>query len=198
LLQYSFFGVSAAPAQAQTIVDVATGDEYGETFSTLVDFVVEAELAGALSDESASVTVFAPTNDAFAELPAYVADALERNPELLTDILLYHVAGEELMASDVLAQSRIETLQGESLRVNLQDGDPYVDRSAIIVTDVDASNGVVHAIDRVLIPNSVYKAVVADMRAELRSILESIQEVRMDQLEKVRLGSDRGHGWGNR
>ena len=180
-----FFGIGSA-ASAQTIVDIATGDEFGPTFSTLVGFVDQADLVETLADEDASFTVFAPTNDAFAALPSYVTNALGNNPELLTDILLYHVVGEELFAEDVLSMKRIETVQGEKLRVNMRDGQPHVDDSQIIVTDVDASNGVIHAIDEVLIPNTVYRAVIKDIRVQVRDLLKQIRDVRQDQLHKIR------------
>ena len=177
-----FFGASTA-ANAQTIVDIAQSDS---NFSDLVDAVVAQDLAGALSDEDASLTVFAPTNDAFDALPAYIGTALENNPDLLTDILLYHVVGEELFAEDVLDERRIKTLQGESLRVSLRDGAPFVDDSEIVDTDIDASNGVVHVIDEVLIPNSVYREVIKDIRTQVRDLLKLIRDVRQDQVHKFR------------
>lgn len=177
-----FFGGAVAPASAQTIVDVATNDPQ---FSSLVDAVVAQDLVDTLNSDG-PFTVFAPTNDAFADLPAYVGNALADDPDLLTDILLYHVVAGELMATDVLAERHIETVQGESLRVKLRGGDPYIDNSAIVATDVVAENGVVHVIDTVLIPNSVYHAVIEDLRMQVRDLLEMMRDVRKDQLEKVR------------
>ncbi len=86
------------PAQAQTIVEIAQGDEQ---FSSLVDSVVAEELVETLSSEG-PFTVFAPTNDAFASLPGYAARALAAYPDALGDILLYHVVPGEFMAGDLL------------------------------------------------------------------------------------------------
>jgi uncharacterized surface protein with fasciclin (FAS1) repeats len=177
-----FLGGSVAPVSANTIVDIASSDEQ---FSSLVDAVVAADLADTLAS-AGPFTVFAPTNSAFEDLPSYVTDTLEKNPELLGDILLYHTVGRELFAADVLKQKRIKTVQGESLRVNLRGGAPFVDNAKIIATDVDASNGVVHVIDTVLIPNSVYQAVIHDLRAQLHETITTMAEVRKDQVSKTK------------
>lgn len=177
-----FMSSTASTASAQTIVDIAAGDPQ---FSALVDAVVAQDLVDTLNSDG-PFTVFAPNNDAFNALPAYIGGIIESEPELLSDILLYHVVAGELKAADVLAERHIETVQGESLRVNTRSGDPYVDSSMIIATDVEASNGVVHVIDKVLIPNSVYHAVIADLRDQLQAILTTIRDVRQDQVAKVR------------
>lgn len=168
----------ASPVQAQTIVDIAQSDA---NFSSLVQAVVSQDLASTLSGEG-PFTVFAPTNDAFDHLPEYLSDAIARNPELLTDILLYHVVADELFAGDVLSKRRIETVLGESLRVQSRHG-ASINNAQILATDIDATNGVVHVIDTVLIPNSVYRAVLRDLQSQLQSLVRTIRDVRVDQIQ---------------
>lgn len=137
---------------AANIVEVAQSND---VFTSLVEAVVAQDLAGALSDEDAELTVFAPTNDAFANLSPYVARVLEAEPELLTEILLYHVVAGDLRAADVLTQDSLETLQGGSVHVLLKDGNAMINNSVITATDIVADNGVVHVIDEVLLPKKV-------------------------------------------
>ena len=136
------------PAQAQTVVEIAQGDEQ---FSSLVDAVVAQDLAETLSGEG-PFTVFAPTNEAFTSLPGYAVRLLEENPDALTDILLYHVVPGEFMATDVLGASTLETAFGEDITVDASA--VTVSGAKIIATDVNASNGVVHVIDTVMLPPS--------------------------------------------
>jgi len=176
-----FLGITS-PASADTIVDIAVAND---DFESLVEAVTARDLATTLSG-AGPFTVFAPTDDAFAKLPAYLTRAIEKNPALLTDILLYHVVADDLVAAEVLAAKRIKTVQGESLRVNTRKGSPFVDRSQIVATDIDASNGTIHVIDTVLVPNSVYHAVIVDLRNQVRALLGDIHTVRQDQVMKVR------------
>lgn len=178
------FGFSAATASAQTVVEVAQSDPQ---FSSLVDAVVAEDLVEILSGEG-PFTVFAPTNDAFANLPGYAVAALEANPEALNDILLYHVVPGELMAGNVLASTELDTVLGESLMVDASG--PMVGNAGIIATDVAADNGVVHVIDEVLLPPSVQEAalnlVLTDLRDALRLYVELMTDLN---------GSSAGHGW---
>ena len=98
-------GINANDANAQTIVDIAVSDS--ENFSSLVDAVVSQDLVDTLSSDG-PFTVFAPTNEAFSNLPGYVGDILEKEPGLLTDILAYHVITDELFAADVLSKKNIK------------------------------------------------------------------------------------------
>ncbi len=165
----------ATPAAAdETIVDIAVGNE---DFSTLVELVVAQELVETLASEG-PLTVFAPTNDAFARMPQFVSRALERNPELVTDVLLYHVVPGALLAEDVLAETSLTTAQGSDLRVRLAGQNAFVNTSRIIATDIEASNGVIHVIDRVLVPNSVFQAVIADARNQVQQLAAQIAERR--------------------
>lgn len=131
------------------IVETAVADG---RFTTLVAAVQAAGLDGALSDETKDYTVFAPTDDAFAALPAGTVEALLEDPEgQLTDILLYHVVDGRFMASDVGSMDTIDTLQGSPLVIDTTDG-VTVGGANVIITDVECSNGVIHVIDAVLIP----------------------------------------------
>ena len=131
------------------IVETALADG---RFTTLVAAVQAAGLDEALSDETKDYTVFAPTDDAFAALPAGTVEALLKDPQgQLTDILLYHVADGRIMAAELVTMDTIDTLQGTALVVDTTDA-VMVDSAKIIITDVECSNGVIHVIDAVMIP----------------------------------------------
>ena len=131
-----------------TIVDVASGNE---DFETLVAAVQAADLVDALSSDG-PFTVFAPTDDAFDMLPDGVLEALlePENEDLLTDILLYHVVPDEV-TSDELESGGLDTLNG-GLAIAVEPDRVIVNNASVILPDVDASNGVIHAINRVLVP----------------------------------------------
>lgn len=143
---------SEAPAEEPgTIVDVAAGNP---DFETLVTAVTAADLAETLSGDG-PFTVFAPTNEAFAALPDGLLDALllPENKDALTSILTYHVLPAEVMAADVTA-GEVATVEGSMIDITTDDG-VMVNDATVITTDVEASNGVIHAIDSVLVPPSV-------------------------------------------
>lgn len=143
-----------ASAESQTIVDIAVADG---RFTTLVAAVQAAGLAETLSGEG-PFTVFAPTDDAFAALPAGTLDELLKpeNKQQLTDILLYHVVPGKVMAADVtgLDGKMADTaLEGKQLGVKVDMGSVYLNENTkVITTDIEASNGVIHVIDSVLLP----------------------------------------------
>jgi uncharacterized surface protein with fasciclin (FAS1) repeats len=134
-----------------TIVDVASG---AGNFSTLVAAVTAADLAETLSGEG-PFTVFAPTDDAFAALPAVVLDALllPENKELLARILTYHVVSGKVMAADV-TDGDVATVEGQTVKLGTAGG-VTVNGATVISADVAASNGVIHAIDQVILPPDV-------------------------------------------
>ncbi|HRQ23816.1 MAG TPA: fasciclin domain-containing protein [Anaerolineales bacterium] len=137
--------------EAQTIVDIAVADE---RFSTLVTAVLAADLAETLSGEG-PFTVFAPTNDAFAALPAGTVESLllPENKQALTDILLYHVVAGKVMAADVVGLTSAPTVLGKDITITVRDGKVFLnDTVEVITTDIEASNGVIHVIDAVLLP----------------------------------------------
>jgi len=139
-------------AEVGTIVDVAVANG---SFGTLVAAVTAAGLVDALSADG-PLTVFAPTDDAFAALPEGLVDCLllEENVDALTAILTYHVVDGAVMSTD-LTDGPVPTLQGEEITVDLTDGVVLNDGPTVIIADVPASNGVIHAIDGVLVPPSI-------------------------------------------
>jgi uncharacterized surface protein with fasciclin (FAS1) repeats len=145
--------MASEPAMAEpgTIVEVASANE---DFETLVAAVTAAGLAETLSGEG-PFTVFAPTDEAFEALPEGVLDALllPENKDALTSILTYHVVSGEVMAADVTAGD-VPTVEGSTIAITTDDG-VKVNEATVIATDVDASNGVIHVIDAVLVPPTV-------------------------------------------
>ncbi len=144
-----------APAddgEAGTIVDVAVANG---SFETLVAAVTAADLVDALSADG-PLTVFAPTDDAFAALPEGLVDCLllEESSDALTSILTYHVVDGEVLSTD-LTDGQVPTLQGEEITVDLTDGVVLNGGPSVVIADVDASNGVIHAIDGVLVPPTI-------------------------------------------
>ena len=134
-----------------TIVDVASG---AGNFGTLVAAVTAAELVETLSGEG-PFTVFAPTDEAFAALPAGVVDALllPENKAVLAQILTYHVVSGKVMAADV-TDSDVATVEGQTVKLSTADG-VTVNGAKVVAADVAASNGVIHAIDTVILPPGV-------------------------------------------
>jgi transforming growth factor-beta-induced protein len=126
-------------------------------FTTLVAAVKAADLVGTLQGEG-PFTVFAPTDEAFAKLPAGTVEDLLKpeNLETLTNILLYHVAPGKVMAADVvqLDGQMVDTaLEGQQIMITVKDGKVYLnDTVQVIITDIETSNGVIHVIDTVLLP----------------------------------------------
>jgi uncharacterized surface protein with fasciclin (FAS1) repeats len=134
-----------------TIVDVAVG---AGNFSTLVAAVTAADLVETLSG-TGPFTVFAPTDEAFAALPAGVLDALllPENKAVLSQILTYHVVAGKVMAADV-TDSDVATVEGQTIKLSTMGG-VKVNGATVVSADVPASNGVIHAIDAVILPPGV-------------------------------------------
>ncbi len=152
---------------AQSIVDIAVADG---RFNTLVAAVQAAGLAETLSGEG-QFTVFAPTDDAFAALPEGTVESLLEDPEgALRDILLYHVAEGAVPAETVVTLDSATTLQGEDVSIAVVDGGVVLNDSAnVIITDIMASNGIIHVIDGVILPPSI---VAAQAEEEMNSIVD--------------------------
>jgi uncharacterized surface protein with fasciclin (FAS1) repeats len=140
-----------APAEEQDIVAIASGNE---DFSTLVAAVAAAGLVEVLQGEG-PFTVFAPTNDAFAALPAGLVDKLllEENKDVLVKILTYHVVSGAVLAADVTA-GEVPSVEGQNITVTTEGG-VMVNNANVIATDIIASNGVIHVIDAVILPPDV-------------------------------------------
>ena len=137
-------------SESKDIVAVASG---AGNFNTLVAAVKAAGLVETLQG-TGPFTVFAPTDEAFAKLPKGTLDDLLKpeNKAKLTAILTYHVLSGKVMAADVKTMTA-KTVNGQSLNVVVEDGKVTVNKAKVIMADVPASNGVIHAIDTVLIPN---------------------------------------------
>lgn len=145
-------GSASAEGSAQTIVGVAASNP---DFSTLVTAVTEAGLVDTLNSEG-PFTVFAPTNEAFAALPAGQLDALLANKEQLAAVLTYHVVAGKVMASDVVNLTSATSVQGEPITITVAaDGGVKVNDANVTATDIEASNGVIHVIDKVILPPSM-------------------------------------------
>ena len=137
-----------AEEPAQTVVDIAVADG---RFTTLVTALGAADLVGVLSGEG-PFTVFAPTDDAFNNLPEGTLDSLLADIPALTDVLLYHVVSGKVMAADVVGLDSAETVQGSSVGISVMGESVMVDDANVIITDIEGSNGVIHVIDAVIIP----------------------------------------------
>jgi len=142
--------MSVPAAQADDIVDTAIA---AGSFETLVAAVQAAGLVDTLKGEG-PFTVFAPTDEAFAALPEGTVESLleEENRDQLVSILTYHVIPGRVMSSDIAGQTlSVETVQGMELAIDATDG-VRVGEATVVTADVEASNGVIHVIDTVLIP----------------------------------------------
>lgn len=133
----------------KNIVEIASGNE---DFSTLVAAVVAAGLAETLSGDG-PFTVFAPTNEAFAKLPAGTVDELLKteNKEKLAGILTYHVLAGKVMSKDLSDGQKAETVNGQEITVTMEEG-VKIETATVITADLEASNGVIHVIDSVIMP----------------------------------------------
>lgn len=139
---------TAASGSNGDIVDVAVG---AGSFETLVAAVQAAGLVDTLKGEG-PFTVFAPTDEAFAKLPAGTVEALLQDKEKLTAILTYHVVPGRVMAKDVVNLDSAQTVNGQSLTIMAKDGKVWIDNATVISADIEASNGVIHVIDTVVLP----------------------------------------------
>ncbi|MET0565010.1 MAG: fasciclin domain-containing protein [Acidimicrobiia bacterium] len=156
---------TTATEQQADIVGVAT--EAG-SFSTLLTAVEAAELVETLQGDG-PFTVFAPTDEAFAALPAGTLDSLLSDKEALSEVLLYHVVPGQVMASDVVELETAATVQGEEIAITVEGDSVKVNEANVVSTDIAASNGVIHVIDQVILPPSMTEA------AEMGDIVETAQ-----------------------
>ena len=120
-------------------------------FKTLAKLLNRAGLAGALQ-QPGPYTVFAPTDAAFAKLPKKTLAALGRDKKKLKAVLLYHVVSGKVTAADVVKLSKATTLNGADVRIRVRNSKVYVNKARVTKADVSASNGVIHVVNRVLIP----------------------------------------------
>jgi transforming growth factor-beta-induced protein len=130
------------------IIDIAIGDK---RFTTLVAAVKAANLVETLKGKG-PFTVFAPTDDAFKKLPAGTVESLLKDVPTLKNILLLHVVAGKVMAADVVKLKSANTVLGKPVAVNVTNGKVAVNDANVVITDIEASNGVIHVIDSVLLP----------------------------------------------
>jgi uncharacterized surface protein with fasciclin (FAS1) repeats len=145
---------AAAGAQAQaTDKDLVQTAATDKRFTTLVSLVKRAGLAGALTGDT-KLTVFAPTNAAFEKVPKATLKKLLADRAALRRVLLYHVVAGDLKAKDVVGLRSAKTLAGPKVRIRVRDGKVYLNnrRTKVVQTDVAATNGTIHVINRVLLP----------------------------------------------
>lgn len=145
-------GQSRKSAEMGNIVQVAVG---AGQFKTLVSLVKKAGLAGALSKPGANLTVFAPTDAAFAKVPKATLAALGKDKKALQGVLLYHVVKGKVPASKVVTLNgkSVKTLNGKSVKIAVRGGAVFINGSTkVVTTDVKASNGIIHVVNKVLLP----------------------------------------------
>ncbi len=123
------------------------------TFTTLVAAIDRAGLESTLAGEG-PFTVFAPGDEAFAALPEGTVESLLATPERLAEVLTYHVVAGRVTAADVVGLTSAPTVQGDELRVSVDDG-VHVDGATVVSAGIEASNGLIHVIDRVLLPAGI-------------------------------------------
>jgi uncharacterized surface protein with fasciclin (FAS1) repeats len=140
--------VARAEAPVKNVVEIAAGNK---DFSTLVTAVKAAGLAETLSG-TGPFTIFAPTNEAFAKLPAGTVESLLKpeNKAKLTAILTYHVVAGKVMAADVKA-GKVKTVNGAEATI-VTTGGVTIDKAKVVKTDIVGTNGVIHVIDTVILP----------------------------------------------
>lgn len=139
---------AASAAPSKNIVETAAA---APQFSTLVTLVKKAGLVNALSGKT-KLTVFAPTNAAFAKVPKKTLNELLENKAALRKVLLYHVVAGEVPASKVVTLTSAKTLEGAKVTFSVKGKSAYVNDAKVVKADIGTSNGVIHAIDSVLIP----------------------------------------------
>jgi uncharacterized surface protein with fasciclin (FAS1) repeats len=142
--------MSAGSGQSKDIVDTAVA---AGSFTTLAKALAAADLVATLKG-AGPFTVFAPTDEAFAKLPAGTLENLLKpeNKAQLRRILTYHVVSGKVMAADVVNLKSAKAVSGDAISVSVTGSSVMVNRSLVVKTDIAATNGVIHVIDKVLIP----------------------------------------------
>ena len=139
---------TARPSEEKNIVQTA---QAAGNFKTLTKLVTRAGLAATLS-KPGPYTVFAPTDAAFKKVPKSTLKSLAKNKAKLRAVLLYHVVAGKVPSSEVVMMKSVKTVNGKSVRIRTSNGSVYVNNARVTKPDVNASNGVIHVINRVLIP----------------------------------------------
>jgi uncharacterized surface protein with fasciclin (FAS1) repeats len=144
---------AAPPARAQQARDIVDTAVAAGSFTTLAKALKAADLVATLKGPG-PFTVFAPTDEAFAKLPAGTLDTLLKpeNRTMLRRVLTYHVVPGKVMAADVVKTSSANAVSGDTLSIKVSGGTVTVDRARVVKTDIAATNGVIHVVDAVLLP----------------------------------------------
>lgn len=172
MLAFALVLMVPAFAAAGDIVDIASADEQ---FSILVAALEKADLVGALQEDG-PFTVFAPTDDAFKKLLGELditADDLLGHPQL-SEVLLYHVVADKVMSTDLTDGMEAETLKGDNVKIDLSDG-VKINDSKVVEADVEATNGIIHVIDTVLVPSDF--VLDADAEADSDDMPETVVDI---------------------
>jgi transforming growth factor-beta-induced protein len=166
-------GFSTAVRAEKNIVETAVG---AGSFNTLAKAVTAADLAGALTGPG-PFTVFAPTDEAFAKLPAGTLESLLKpeNKGKLQAILKYHVVSGTVMAADVTKLKGAVSLNGQRIGVKAEGGKVMVDNATVAKTDIKCSNGVIHVIDSVILPSTDTIPAVAEKAGKFKTLLAAVK-----------------------
>jgi uncharacterized surface protein with fasciclin (FAS1) repeats len=148
--------LAAAPARAQQTKNIVDTAVAAGSFTTLAKALKAADLVATLEGPG-PFTVFAPTDDAFAKLPAGTLNDLLKpeNKDKLRRILTYHVVAGEVRAADVVTLQSAKAVSGDTITVKAKNGKVHVDGANVTKTDIQASNGVIHIIDAVILPKGI-------------------------------------------
>ena len=153
VLALSLMGTVVLASKHEAKMDIVETASSAGSFGTLVAAVEAAGLSETLKGEG-PFTVFAPTDEAFSKLPEGTVDNLLKpeNKDKLVAILTYHVVPGKVMAADVITLDSAATVNGKSLGIQQKDGAVFVENARVTQTDIQASNGVIHVIDTVMLP----------------------------------------------
>jgi uncharacterized surface protein with fasciclin (FAS1) repeats len=139
------------PALADTQKDIVDTAVSAGQFNTLAKALTEAGLVETLKGNG-PFTVFAPTDEAFANLPPGTLEALLKDKAKLTEVLTYHVVSGKVMAADVVKLTEAKTVEGQNVTITVMNG-VMINDAHVVLADIVASNGVIHVIDKVILPN---------------------------------------------
>jgi len=143
---------SAAPSEAAELKDIVDTATEAGSFTTLLQGATAAGLVETLKG-AGPYTVFAPTDEAFAALPAGTLEGLLADPEALKQVLLYHVVAGKVTSDQVVGLTSADSVAGPAIAIKVEDGTVVLNDSAkVVTTDIEASNGVIHVIDSVILP----------------------------------------------
>lgn len=143
--------MDAMEGKAMTDTNIVETAQAAGTFETLIQAATAAGLAETLSTTQ-DITVFAPTDDAFAKLPAGTVEGLLENPDELAEILKYHVVSGKVTSDQVVELDSATTLEGSDVSIKTEGSTVMINDATVVQADVMASNGVIHVIDTVLLP----------------------------------------------